>query len=51
MPKNGGWENLFEGTTVGAKRIVEFGGISADRLRIFVTASRDKPIFGKIAVY
>ena len=51
MPKNGGWENLFEGTTVGAKRIVELGGISADRLRIFVTASRDKPIFGKIAVY
>ena len=51
MPKNGGWENLFEGTTVGAKRIVELGGIAADRLRIFVTASRDKPIFGKIAVY
>ncbi|MDD6703443.1 MAG: alpha-L-fucosidase [Clostridiaceae bacterium] len=51
IPKNGGWENLFEGTTVGAKRIVRLGGIAADRLRIFVTASRDKPTFGKIAVY
>ena len=45
------WENCFEGTTVGAKRIVSLNGLTTEKIRIFVTASRDKPDFGKIAVY
>ncbi len=49
---NGRWENKFEGTTVGARKIIRFNnGFTASKLRIFVTASRDMPEFGKIAVY
>lgn len=45
------WKNCFEGTTIGAKRIIPFEKITANKLRIFVTASRDKPEIKKIAVY
>lgn len=48
---NGRWFDCFEGTTVGARRIVSLGSITTDGLRIFVTASRDTPYFGKILVY
>ena len=48
---NGRWFDCFEGTTVGARRIVSLGSITTDGLRIFVTASRDTPDFGKISVY
>lgn len=50
-PKNGLWKNCFEGTTVGARRIVPFKNLTADRLRIFITASRDKPEIKSVAVY
>ena len=50
--KDNRWENCFEGTTVGARKIVCFDeGLIADRLRIFVTAARDMPEFKRIAIY
>ena len=50
--KDNRWENCFEGTTVGARKIVRFDeGLIADRLRIFVTAARDMPEFKRIAIY
>lgn len=49
--KDGFWENCFEGTTVGARKIVKLDGLETDKLRIFVASSRDKPEFGKIEVY
>ncbi len=50
--KNDRWENVFEGTTVGARRIIRFkDGLRTSKLRIFITSSRDKPEFGKIAIY
>lgn len=47
----GGWENIFDGTTVGTKRIVPLNGLTTDLLRIFVTSARDTPEFSKISVY
>lgn len=49
--ENGAWKNCFEGTTVGAKRIVQFKNLTADRIRIFITAARDKPEIKSVAVY
>lgn len=45
------WADCYEGTTIGAKKIVKFENLLADKLRIFITASRDKPEIKKIAVY
>lgn len=49
--ENGIWQNRVSKTTVGARRIVPLENIHTDRIRIFVTSSRDTPEFGEIKVY
>lgn len=49
--ENGIWQNRAYGTTVGARKTVRLNGVRADRVRIFVTSSRDTPIFGEIKVF
>ena len=39
----GRWIDCFEGTTVGARRIIALDGITTDGIQIMITASRDNP--------
>ncbi len=45
------WKKLYEGTTVGYKRIARFRPTVTDRLRITVTDCRVNPAISHIAVY
>ena len=49
--ENGNCADLFEGTTVGAKKIVPLGEVGLKRLRIFITAARYTPEIINIKVY
>lgn len=46
-----GWKKLFEGTTVGYKRIARFRPTITDTVRITVTDSRVNPVISHIAIY
>lgn len=46
-----GWKHLYDGTTVGYKRIVRLRPIVTNTIRITVTDSRVAPTFSHIAVY
>ena len=48
---DGIWRNRAFGTTVGARKIVPLKDLRADRIRIFVNASRDTPEFGTFKIY
>ena len=43
--------DLYEGTTVGAKKIVPLGEVGLKKIRIFITAARDTPEIINIKVY
>lgn len=49
--EHGIWGNIFEGTTIGNKRIISLQGVEADKLRIFIVSSRDTPEISEISVY
>ncbi|MBR3768280.1 MAG: alpha-L-fucosidase [Clostridia bacterium] len=46
-----GWKNIFEGTTVGYKRIARFRPILTNAVRINITDSRVNPVISHIAIY
>ena len=46
-----GWKTIFEGTTVGYKRIARFRPTTTDKLRITITDSRINPVISHIAIY
>lgn len=45
------WKTIFEGTTIGYKRIARFRPTLTDKLRISITDSRVNPVISHIAVY
>lgn len=45
------WFNSFEGTTIGAKKIMKLHGLETDAVRILIVSSRDTPEINKIALY
>lgn len=49
--EHGIFGNIFEGTTIGNKRIIPLGGVETDRLKIFIVSSRDTPDISEISVY
>lgn len=42
---------LFEGTTIGTKKIMNLHGLETDAVRILMVSSRDTPEINKIALY
>lgn len=42
---------LFEGTTIGTKKIMKLHGLETDAVRILIVSSRDTPEINKIAPY
>ncbi|MBR6872098.1 MAG: alpha-L-fucosidase [Ruminococcus sp.] len=48
---DGGFKEVYSGTTVGYKRIVPLGGLETDRLRIRITDSRNEPTAAFIGLY
>ncbi|WP_228238398.1 alpha-L-fucosidase [Allomuricauda sp. M10] len=51
VPKGNGWETIAKGTTIGYKRILEFGGIEASKLRIKITDALGCPVISNVGVY
>ncbi len=47
----GTWWNRAFGTTVGARKIVRLENIETDKIRIFITSSRDTPLIDEVKVY
>lgn len=45
------WDNAFEGTTIGFKRIIPLNGTETEKLRVFIVSSRDTPDISDISVY
>lgn len=46
-----GWKTIFEGTTVGYKRICRFRPITTNTVRITINDSRVNPVISHIALY
>lgn len=42
---------MFEGTTIGTKKIMKLHGLETDAVRILIVSSRDTPEINKIALY
>jgi alpha-L-fucosidase len=51
IAEDGGFREIYRGTTVGHKRIVPLNGIETDCLRIRVTDSRCLPVISFVGVY
>lgn len=49
--KDGRWEVVAEGTTVGYKRIFRIPEVNASKLRVTVTGSRGKAYISRVAAY
>ena len=48
---DGQWKNVAQGTTVGYKRIFRFPSVKAEKVRITITASRNKANICNVAAY
>jgi alpha-L-fucosidase len=49
--ENGGYHEVYSGTTVGYKRIIPLNGAETDRLRIRILDSRTEPTVSFLGVY
>ena len=45
------WEQIAEGTTVGAKRLIRFKPVTANKVRLNITSSRLNPTLTAIGLY
>lgn len=45
------WKKAAEGTTVGYKRLVQFGNITADKVRLRILSSRLAPCLAELGLY
>lgn len=45
------WKVIAEGTTIGYKRILRFGPVETEKLRIVIRESRDLPQIAEIGIY
>ena len=51
-PAEGGkWLSVYEGTTVGNRKIVPLDNVETNMLRIFIASSRDVPEISEIKIY
>jgi alpha-L-fucosidase len=51
VPDSGGYKEIFSGTTIGKKRIVQFPSQITSRLRIKILEAKTHPVLGEIRVY
>jgi len=49
--KDGRWQKVAEGTTIGYKRIVSFNEVKAKRIRLLILSSRLQPHIGELGVF
>ena len=47
----GGWRTIAEGTTIGYKRILPVATVTAQKVRVTITASLARPVLKDIALY
>ena len=47
----GGWRTVAEGTTIGYKRILPVATVTAQKVRVTITASLARPVLKDIALY
>lgn len=49
--KDGSWEKIAEGTTIGYKRILKFNPVQTSKVRIDITGSKACPVISNIEIY
>jgi alpha-L-fucosidase len=49
--REGQWDSVVEGTTIGYKRIVELKGIQASKLKVVIKDAKASPVIACISVY
>lgn len=49
--KNGNWQEITRGTTIGYKRLLTFSPVEADRIRLVIKKSRAVPYLNKFGLY
>lgn len=49
--QNGSWELLYEGTTIGYKRIIETGMISSDKVKLTILDALGPPAISNMEIY
>ncbi|MBP6979119.1 MAG: alpha-L-fucosidase [Bacteroidales bacterium] len=49
--QDGSWKKICEGTTVGYKRLLRFAPMTADRIRLVISASRLNPELTEVGIY
>ncbi len=48
---DGGWENIFSGTTIGYTRLIRFPSVTTDRVRLVIQSPRGAPLISTISIY
>lgn len=51
LGEDGEWRVLAEGTTVGYKRIIRFGAVTAQKLRLKILSARSNPAVSEFGLY
>lgn len=49
--KEGQWERVADGTTIGYKRIIPLGGINTSKLKLVIKDAKASPVISTISVY
>jgi alpha-L-fucosidase len=49
--RNGGWEAVAKGTTIGYKRLLQFSPVSARKVRVRILSSRDNPEIASVGLF
>lgn len=49
--RNGRWEKIAEGTTIGYKRLLRFPDITTEKIRISITSTRLSSVISEIGLY
>jgi alpha-L-fucosidase len=49
--KNGKWESISKGTTIGSKRILRFPNVKTKQIRLVIKKSKARPVISNVEIY
>jgi alpha-L-fucosidase len=49
--RNGAWEKVYEGSTIGNKRLVRFDTQAVEGIRFTVTDTKDRAVFSNMGLF
>jgi alpha-L-fucosidase len=51
LDKNNTWKELYQGTTIGYKRLIRFPAITAQKFRLIIEDARTTPLISQFSLY